>query len=300
MMLRADSYSGTTSFSFLNLPVGARATAMGEAFTSVPNDIQALNYNPACLATMTSSQMSFQHLSYVEDVTQEAIAFGHAGRDSEPSWGLSTNYLRVTNITRTVATLDPSGDGFTEVGSFSTYDLSFGASAAAPITEDLRAGATVKLLHESLADASSSAGALDLGVLYHLNEEHAWNVGASFENLGFASKFADASVKLPAAFRAGISGQPFSQWLLSSDYVKRIDTKGEFDVGIEVTPRPLFSMRLGYRYEMTNPDLGGLANFSAGVGLRLKPVSIDYAFIPLGDLGITHRISVNYRFKPKD
>jgi hypothetical protein len=29
-------------------------------------------------------------------------------------------------------------------------------------------------------------------------------------------------------------------------------------------------------------------------------MSFDYAFIPLGDLGITHRISVNYRFKPHD
>jgi hypothetical protein len=32
----------------------------------------------------------------------------------------------------------------------------------------------------------------------------------------------------------------------------------------------------------------------------LKQVSVDYAFIPLGDLGTTHRISVNYRFKPRD
>jgi hypothetical protein len=28
-------------------------------------------------------------------------------------------------------------------------------------------------------------------------------------------------------------------------------------------------------------------------------MSIDYAFVPLGDLGITHRISLNWRFKPR-
>src|ERR1019366_4218506 len=85
----AASYSGTTGFSFLNLPVGARATAMGEAFSSVPNDIQGLAYNPACLATMAASQLSFQHLTYVADVDQEAMAFGHAGRSEGFSWGLS-------------------------------------------------------------------------------------------------------------------------------------------------------------------------------------------------------------------
>src|SRR5690242_3832955 len=126
--LQASDTSGTTAFSFLNLPVGARATALGQAFTSVPNDIQGLVYNPASLATMVASQLSFQHLSYVESVDQEAVFFGHAGRQEELSWGLSANYLRVGDITRTVATSLPSGDGFTEDGTFSTYDMALGVS----------------------------------------------------------------------------------------------------------------------------------------------------------------------------
>jgi len=298
-LLQGASTSGTTSFSFLNLPVGARATAMGEAFGSVPNDIQGLVYNPASLATLAASQLSFQHLTYVADVDQEAIAFGHAGRREEMSWGVSSNYLRVGDITRTVATDQASGDGFTEVGTFSTYDMALGASAAAPVTDDLKIGGTVKWIHESLSDASSSAGALDGGLIYRLNDEHSWNAGAAVENVGFASKFADAAVKLPSSFRAGLSGQPFAQWLLATDYVKRVDTSGEFDVGAEVTPRRFFSMRLGYRYALTNPDFGGLSNFSAGLGFRYKQMSFDYAFIPLGDLGMTHHISINFRFKPK-
>src|SRR6185295_15461073 len=100
-------------FSFLNLPVGARATAMGQAFGSVPNDIQGLVYNPASLATMAASQLSFQHLSYVEDVVQEAFSFGHAGRQEELSWGISSNYLRVAQITRTIASASGAGDGYT-------------------------------------------------------------------------------------------------------------------------------------------------------------------------------------------
>jgi hypothetical protein len=292
------SNSGTSSFSFLNIPTGARATAMGEAFTSVPNDIQGLVYNPACLATMAASQLSFQGLDYVSNINQETAAFGHAGRDEELSWGLLTDYLGVGDITRTVATLSPSGDGFTENGTFSTYDMMLGASLAGPLwVEGLSIGTTLKFLRESLADASSNGAAFDAGLIYQGNVERSWNVGASVQNIGYASKFADAAVQLPWAFRVGASGQPFAQWLFSSDFVKRQDTSGAFNVGAEVTPKKFFSMRVGYIYAFNSPDLGGLSNFTAGLGFRWNQMSLDYAFVPLGDLGYTHRVSLNFRFK---
>jgi hypothetical protein len=227
------------------------------------------------------------------------MAYGHAGRQEGLSWGVAANYLRVGDIPRTVATLSDTGDGFSEVGNFSTYDVSLGASVAGPVMEDLVVGSTVKILRESLADASSNAGAVDFGMVYQANEERSLNLAAAIQNLGFASKFADAAVKLPATLRLGASGQPFAQWLFSSDYVRRQDSSGEIDIGAEVSPKRLFAMRVGYRYEFNRPDLGGLSDFSAGFGLRFKTMSIDYAFVPLGDLGITHRISLNWRFKPR-
>jgi hypothetical protein len=293
----AVSNSGTAGYSFLNIPVGARASAMGQAFTSVPNDIQGITYNPACLATMVASQATFQQLNYVEDVTQQELAFGHAGREQEFSWGAVANYLRVGGIDRTAATLSPSGDGFTEQGEFSTYDLMTEVSLAGQLMEGLSIGTSLKFLRESLADASSDAGALDLGVFYQGNEERTWNVGAALQNAGFAGKFADAAVKLPLTFRVGLSGQPFAQWLLAADYVQRVDTNGAFDVGAEVTPMKYLSLRIGYSYPLIRPDLGGLAEFSAGVGLRVGSTSLDYAFVPLGDLGLTHHVSLNFRFK---
>ena len=212
---------------------------------------------------------------------------------------MSSNYLRVGGITRTVATLQTSGDGFTEQGDFSTYDMSLGVSAAGPVAEDWVVGSTVKMLRESLSDAASNAGAVDVGVIYQANDERSWNLGASLLNLGFASKFAEAAVKLPYTFRAGVSGQPFAQWLFTADYLYRQDLNGEADIGAEVSPRRFMSFRLGYRYIFNRPDLGGLSDFSAGFGLRLGKTSIDYAFVPLGDLGLTHRISLNWRFKPR-
>ena len=50
---------------------------------------------------MAASQASFEHLSYVSDVTEEGIVAGHAGRDQGLSYGLLTNYLHVGDIDRT-------------------------------------------------------------------------------------------------------------------------------------------------------------------------------------------------------
>jgi hypothetical protein len=296
--LYAATNSGTSSFSFLNIPTGARAAAMGQAFTSIPNDIQGLVYNPASLATMAASQASFEHLSYVEGIVEEGIVAGHAGRDEGLSYGFHANYLHVGDITRTVASAET--DGYTEAGDFSTYGMVVGASAAGPLfVEGLSAGTTLKFLRESLGDASSNGAAVDAGIVYQGNVERSWNLGASLLNVGTASKFSEAAVKLPMTLRVGASGQPFSQWLFAADFVKRNDTEGEIDVGAEVTPKRFFSMRVGYRYAMNSPDLGGLSNFSAGLGLRWNKMSIDYAFVPLGDLGLTHRISLNFRFKSR-
>ena len=72
-------------------------------------------------------------------------------------------------------------------------------------------------------------------------------------------------------------------------------------MGAEVTPRHFFSLRIGYRYQLTNPDYGRRwSNFSDRIGSGISTMSFDYAFIPLGDLGTTHRVSINFRFKPKD
>jgi len=294
----ADTFSGTSAFNFLTIPTGARAVALGQAFTSVPNDVQGLVYNPASIASMAASQLSFQHLTYVQDITQESVAYGRAGRRDALSWGVSANYFRIADIPRTRASFASDGDGFVSAGSFSTYDMALGGTVAIPLGDDLSVGSTLKVLRESLADASSNATALDAGVLYQASEEHSWNMAAAVQNLGIATKFADASVRLPWTFRAGISGQPFSQWLLTGDYVKRIDSAGEYDAGAEVTPRRFFSLRMGYRYQIKRPDLGGLSGFSAGIGLRHNNMSFDYAFVPLGDLGQTHRVSFNLRFKP--
>ncbi|MBA7510386.1 hypothetical protein ES705_02370 [subsurface metagenome] len=52
--------------------------------------------------------------------------------------------------------------------------------------------------------------------------------------------------------------------------------------------------RIGYNTKTT--DVGGLGGCSLGLGGNFKRYRVDYAFVPFGDLGDTHRISISISF----
>ena len=54
------------------------------------------------------------------------------------------------------------------------------------------------------------------------------------------------------------------------------------------------AVRLGYNSDVKGLD--SISGFSAGFGITYKKYTLDYAIAPYGDLGLTHRISLAYRF----
>ena len=69
------------------------------------------------------------------------------------------------------------------------------------------------------------------------------------------------------------------------------------NVGAEFSPVSMIAIRGSYG--MTRAENGlGVTQFSlaGGVGLKLSNVRVDYAFVPMGDLGSTQRISLTFHF----
>ena len=77
------------------------------------------------------------------------------------------------------------------------------------------------------------------------------------------------------------------------DVIVPVDNTPSLHVGAEYLPVPELAVRLGYR---TGPQdlgtLGALSGLTAGLGVNVGPISLDYAIAPYGKLGLAHRIGL--------
>src|SRR5690349_7704842 len=63
--------SGTEGASFLDIPVGAGPAAMGGAYSALADDAYAPTWNPGGLGLLDSTQLSGQHVSYLDTLHYE-------------------------------------------------------------------------------------------------------------------------------------------------------------------------------------------------------------------------------------
>jgi hypothetical protein len=65
--------TGTTAGQFLKIGVGARALAMGSAFSSVSGDAASLYWNPAGLSRLKKNEIILDHQDWVLDVDLDFV-----------------------------------------------------------------------------------------------------------------------------------------------------------------------------------------------------------------------------------
>jgi len=286
--------SGTEGAAFLDIPVGAGPAAMGAAYTALANDAYAATYNPAGLGFLNSTQFSGQHLSYIDTIHYEYLSFAvplyHPGsvQADRPtsSLGGSVQYLG----TGDVAGMDQNGNPTGSIsGSYASYNLSFGHS----FSDKLSFGVTGKMINATLANVSANAYAADLGGMYKLQPN--LNLAATLTNLGTKLTFLNEGDDLPLAFHLGAAYQPNTHFLITTEGVYPKTGLGSFHVGGEWRPIEMLALRMGYRTDTTQ-GLSALAGLSAGLGVDLWGQELAYAWLPYGDLGNTHYISLLMKF----
>ena len=67
---------GTTGANFLKIGVGARAAALGDAFTVIVNDSTSLYWNPAGLVEMKQRQFSATYNMWFAGINQGYLGIG--------------------------------------------------------------------------------------------------------------------------------------------------------------------------------------------------------------------------------
>ena len=117
-------------------------------------------------------------------------------------------------------------------------------------------------------------------------------------NLGGKMKFDEAKEDLPLILRAGSAVKLAEGLTAALDLAFPRDGKSFAAVGAEYR-RPLkdgrsVAGRAGYNTRSS--DVDGLTGLSLGLGVGFGKTAFDYAFVPFGDLGTTHRIGLSVRF----
>jgi hypothetical protein len=281
--------SGGEGFTQLQISPYARSAAMAEASTAYVADALSLYSNPAGLAHLQQSEVSFQYMSHFQDVATNALSYV---RPSERGgWGVSVGLLSVDGIPKTTVDLS-SVDRFVESGEVEAGSQLAAFSFARRQSRDLVWGATVKALQEKLAGENAMSLLADAGLIYRVDRFR--RLAVVVQNAGSPGKFVSQSVPAPLRVRAGAYFAPrkWLQWEIDGLY----RSAGPFEalVGTEMMWQDHAFLRFGYRRSFASSQLGFLAGASFGVGVKWNNFRMDYAFLPFDDLGSTHQLTVGW------
>jgi hypothetical protein len=111
--------------------------------------------------------------------------------------------------------------------------------------------------------------------------------------MGSGIKFESQKDPLPMDWKLGVAAvQMFDKKLnISVDYTSPKDDSGYMSGGFEYWLVPFIALRAGY---VNNKNEGN--GVRAGIGLRVKNISFDYAYAGQGELGMSHRYEMSFRF----
>ena len=280
LVLFAAAPTGTSVLPLLKIGQGPRGAALGEAYAGLANDASAVYWNPAGLAALDEYHLALSHHLWFEGITDEV--FQAAVPAARGSAGFGLVYSGEPGVEEWSEENQP-GD------TFGTWNLAVSGGYGLRL-DRFHIGAAVQGLVEDLHAGRGFGAAVDLGGI--ARPLPGLGVGLVCRHVGVMS-YGEGMEKLPTEVVAGVS-------YATGPVIGCLDVGFPFDnspnvrLGIEYAPVPEAAFRLGYR---TGPSdlasLGALSGITAGLGFALGAFGLDYAIVPYGKLGLTHRIGIS-------
>ena len=294
---------GTTTAKFLKIGLGSRASGMGGAFTGLGEGIESVFWNPAGLARIKMKEFATGYNMWFEDVSGLYIAAGYPFKNGKGALGFNFNQwnmgqIEVTSTSSTIERYASVTQGF--IGLTYSYAL----------TPNFLAGITGKYIYQDLIISSVNGGAADVGFLAIMFEN--FRVGISAQNFGVVQATGSTSDILPWSIKVGASVSLQGNFTIAvdADYPKDNGLKvhAGFEYLIKGEGDVALVLRAGYNQAEVTTASGAtnISGLTLGLGIKSgvgevqeeSPLNmdLDYAYIPYGGLGTTHRISLIMRF----
>lgn len=287
----SSSDAGEAAGQFLRLGAGARASAMSGAVGAQANGADAVYWNPAGLARGREWSASLMRTQWLDSVQYDYAALS-TPRASWGALGLAVQHVGMERI----ASFDNAG---TPAGSFRPSDVAVSAAWGRSVF-GWPVGVALKYVRSRI-DESASALAVDAGIQ---GETGKFQWGAAVRNAGGRLRYREAGDPLPLNLRLASAVQATSRWLLALDVDVPLHDRPSAALGVEYSLPVGDSLALLPRAGVnTSPPVGGSHKvawdtraFTMGLGVRLSGWSVDYAFVPYGELSSTHHVSLGLRF----
>ncbi len=267
---------GTTGANFLKIGVGARAAALGDAFTVIVDDSTSLYWNPAGLAKMEKGQLSATYNVWFAGINQGYLGIGFPLGGTGVAAG-GVNYVHMGDF-------DGRDEAGNPTGTFTASALNYNLGYANRVGEKLMWGISAGVVQDTIDDDIKSTYAANLGLIFKSSE--LLSLGLALQNIGGQL----GGDPLPFLAKIGMA-LTWESSLLVLDIAKPTDDDVYYCAGIEWWIQDGIALRVGYK---TNQDIG--EGLTAGFGFDKGKIRFDYAYVPYGELGDTHKVLLGMNF----
>ena len=304
----------TSGYGYLELPVTARALALGGTSISVVDpEVSLAEQNPALLCPEMSGQLALCYTRYQSDVNMGYAAY--CGRFmSAGAWSVGMRYIDYGDFSG----YDEQG---ISTGAFGVKDMSLQGAVEYPVNDKLHIGMQAKLLYSSYESYSAFALGVDLGMNYY-DEATGNALSLTVTNLGGQLKalYEERRESLPAQVNAGWTRQlahlPFCisvtacrllDW--DDDYRDGNGDEHTFKTSEQVLNHLIFGLEwtaadnvwLAASYNYRNQRLfsgqgGFLRGIALGAGVSYRKVSVQAGFASAHAGSNTLTLQFDYSF----
>ncbi len=307
---------GSTEFAkygsdFLGIGVGARALALGSAYTGLSDDITALYWNPSGLSHVNGPQFHFMHSErFAGIVNWDCLLFGLPMRQ-DLNIALGVYRMGVDNIPLTRLSnpdiplggvyVDGSGETVQNVPytykTVNDVELAFALGFSKIYSDRLVLGGNATVIHKDMSVSNAWGIGFDFGAMYSAAENLqlglalknatttmlAWSTGRNelvYPRLRVGASYKYLIQKFTLLPLADVEINKEASGLSSQIRIDRFGVN--FHGGLEIAYLDRIAFRLG----------SNAGRFTGGFGLSLNKFSIDYGFSSHVDLGSSHRLSL--------
>lgn len=245
--------------------IGARATGLNGAFTSVSDNSLAVFYNPSGLGQMKFREVSAFYgpsLFGMEELSIAALTYAEPLNFGTIGLGLKTFGFELYRETNLILSFGNNyGNKIFYGFNFNFYNLNI-----------------------QNYNSASSLG-VDIGGLAYLTDFLKWGFYAG--NIS-GSKIGVSEQRIAQIYRTGLTVQPVNDLNLVMDIEKDVKYPLSFRAGMEYFINDFIDLRAGIGTEPVS--------FACGASINYNIFQIDYSFYNHQDLGITNQGSVTVNF----